>query len=108
MEVLHIAVPVRSGLDANTQRPDVSNKYMKYTVLYTILIQTLRLRTCNSIRAVGVYTTNTQTSTRSETRSNITPRTIAPAARRGGALRPPGERLLCMIVLRCDRADAKT
>jgi hypothetical protein len=50
MEVLHIAVPVRSGLDANTQRPDVSNKYMKYTVLYTILIQTLRLRTCNSMR----------------------------------------------------------
>jgi hypothetical protein len=107
MEVLHIAVPVRSGLDANTQRPDVSNKYMKYTVLYTILIQTLRLRTCNSMR-IGVYTTNTQASTRSETRSNITPRPIAPAARRGGALRPPGERLLCMIVLRCDRAGAKT
>lgn len=29
MEVLHISVPVRSGLDANTQRPDVSNKFMK-------------------------------------------------------------------------------
>jgi hypothetical protein len=94
-------------VSTNTQRPDVSN-ITQFYIRYSYKVQTaLRIQ----LECVGVYTTNTQTSTRGAKRGatlNITPRPIAPAARRGGALRPPGERLLCMIVLRCDRADAKT
>ena len=110
MEALHMAMPVRSGLDEYTAYTQRVRMFRIVHEVHSFIYDTHTNSTSTNMQldCVGVYTTNTQTSTRSETRSNITPRTIAPAARRGGALRPPVERLLCMIVLRCDRSGAKT
>jgi len=81
MEALHMAMPVRSGLDEYTAYTQRVRMFRIVHEVHSFIYDTHTNSTSTNMQldCVGVYTTNTQTSTRSETRSNITPRPIAPA-----------------------------
>jgi hypothetical protein len=91
-------------VSTNTQRPDVSN-ITQFYIRYSYKVQTA-LRTTRKRRSIHDEHTDVHTERNAEQHNAAANRPRRAAW--PGALRPPGERLLCMIVLRCDRADAKT
>jgi len=69
MEALHMAMPVRSGLDEYTAYTQRVRMFRIVHEVHSFIYDTHTNSTSTNMQldCVGVYTTNTQTSTRSET-----------------------------------------